>query len=108
MKNNPEMEPMKYTRTARAERIGERPQLETMIGRGLALLVASACFVIVAVSAFAIPGFTQFQDLNTIFNVPLWHSNSLWTDNERDVGKRLGWPEESRTTTLASYRLYAK
>jgi hypothetical protein len=65
-------------------------------------------FVAATPHLHAIPGFTKFQDLNTVFNVPLWQSESLWTENERDVGKRLGWPEESRTTTLASYRLYAK
>ncbi|MBI5683786.1 MAG: C39 family peptidase [Verrucomicrobia bacterium] len=46
--------------------------------------------------------------MNRVFGLPLWQSDSLWTDNERDAGKRLGWPEESRTATLASYRLYAK
>lgn len=56
----------------------------------------------------AIPGFTKFQDLNQAFNVPLWQGDSLWTENEREVAQRLGWPEESRTSTLGSYRLYPK
>jgi hypothetical protein len=56
----------------------------------------------------AAPGIAKFQDLNRVFGLSLWQSDLLWTDNERDVGKRLGWPEESRTATLASYRLYAK
>jgi hypothetical protein len=68
-----------------------------------------ACLAVVCASAWAAaPGAAKFHDLNKAFNLPLWQSESLWTDNERDVGKRLGWPEESRTTTLASYRLYPK
>ncbi|MBI5397044.1 MAG: hypothetical protein HZA91_17235 [Verrucomicrobia bacterium] len=71
-------------------------------------VILLCAFAAVAPSSRAVPGFTKFQDLNTVFNVPLWQSESLWTENEREVGKRLGWPEESRTTTLASYRLYPK
>lgn len=72
------------------------------------LFVSFVCFVVFSVPARAVPGFTKFQDLNTAFNLPLWQSESLWTENEREAGKRLGWPEESRTTTLASYRHYPK
>ncbi|MFA6560478.1 MAG: hypothetical protein WCV00_01055 [Verrucomicrobiia bacterium] len=101
---------MRHTNTAKTVKT---PQLEIMTSRatagGLALLVTLACFMIVVVSTWAaLPGVARFQNLNTVFGSPLWQSDSLWTDNERDVGKRLGWPEESRTTTLASYRLYAK
>ena len=53
-------------------------------------------------------GLIQFQNINTAFGLSLWQGESLWTDNERDVAKRLAWPEESRTATLASYRLYPK
>ena len=59
-------------------------------------------------SSWAAAGVIKFQDINTALGVALWQSESLWTENERDVGKRLAWPEESRTTTLASYRLYPK
>ncbi|MCX7824567.1 MAG: hypothetical protein N2689_03315 [Verrucomicrobiae bacterium] len=75
---------------------------------GFVLFVHLVCFVVASASALAIPGFTKFQDLNTAFGVPLWQGDSLWTENERDVAKRLGWPEESRTSTLGSYRLYPK
>jgi hypothetical protein len=80
------------------------------LGLGHSLVIGHLALVIslCAPSSHAIPGFTKFQDLNTAFNLPLWQSESLWTENERDVGRRLGWPEESRTTTLASYRSYPK
>jgi len=71
-------------------------------------LVSLCALMALAVSVRAVPGAAKFQDLNTAFGLPLWQSDSLWTANERDVGKQLRWPEESRTTTLGSYRLYPK
>ena len=59
-------------------------------------------------SAAAVTGLNQFQNINTALGLSLLQSESLWTENERDVGKRLAWPEESRTATLGSYRLYPK
>lgn len=35
-------------------------------------------------------------------------SGSLWEENAADVAQRLHWPQESKTSTLGSYRLYAK
>jgi hypothetical protein len=61
-----------------------------------------------AMSSSAVTGLIKFQNVNTALGLSLWQSESLWTENERDVGKRLAWPEESRTATLASYRLYPK
>lgn len=74
----------------------------------LVCLLPLACLVMASAATGAAAKAVKFQDLNTVFGLPLWPSDSLWTTNERDVGKQLGWPEESRTTTLASYRLYAK
>jgi hypothetical protein len=37
----------------------------------------------------------------TLFQAP-----SLWDEDAEAVAKRLGWPEESRTSTQSSYRLY--
>ncbi|MCX6910276.1 MAG: hypothetical protein NTY01_19835 [Verrucomicrobia bacterium] len=71
-------------------------------------LVGLCALMALADSVLAVPGGAKFQNLNTAFGVPLWQSELLWAENERDVGKRLAWPEESRTTTLGSYRLYPK
>ncbi len=54
-------------------------------------------FVAATPHLHAIPGFTKFQDLNTAFCVPPWQSESLWTESERDVGKRLASPRTGRT-----------
>jgi hypothetical protein len=75
---------------------------------GFVLFVHFVCFVVASASVLALPGAIQFKNLDTAFGLSLWQTESLWTDNERDVAKRLAWPEESRTTTLASYRLYPK
>ncbi|MFZ2640050.1 MAG: hypothetical protein WA117_03605 [Verrucomicrobiia bacterium] len=103
---------MKHTRTAGGVGFGEISRSETIAYHDMAvrraLLASFVCLVIVSASTWAAPGVVRFQNLNTVFGLPLWQSESLWTANERDVGKQLGWPEESRTTTLASYRLYAK
>jgi hypothetical protein len=39
-------------------------------------------------------------------NVTLFKDASLWKEDDVAVGARLGWPEESRTSTQSSYRLY--
>jgi hypothetical protein len=74
----------------------------------LVFLLPLACLVMTSAATWAATKVVRFQDLNTVFGLTLWPGDSLWTANERDVGKQLGWPEESRTTTLASYRLYPK
>ncbi len=51
---------------------------------------------------------TTFQGLNQALEIPLFQDDNLWDDDEKEVAKRIGWPEESRTDTIASYRLYAK
>ena len=77
------------------------------LGIGHWPLVILLC-ALAAVSSAAVTGLIQFQNINTALGLSLWQSESLWTENERDVGKRLAWPEESRTATLGSYRLYPK
>jgi hypothetical protein len=74
----------------------------------LVCLLPLACLLMTSAAGGAAARAVKFQDLNTVFGLPLWPGDSLWTANERDVGKQLGWPEESRTTTLASYRLYPR
>lgn len=47
------------------------------------------------------------KQLNDTFQIPLFTDTNLWTDNGADVANRLKWPQESQTSTDASYRLYA-
>jgi len=44
--------------------------------------------------------------VNRIFGIDLFKDPSLWDEDDIFVAKRLGWPEESRTFTQSSYRLY--
>jgi hypothetical protein len=44
--------------------------------------------------------------VNKAFAVTLFQDPSLWKEDDGLVAKRLGWPEESRTSTQSSYRLY--
>jgi hypothetical protein len=48
----------------------------------------------------------NIDKVNRIFGIPLFKDPSLWDDAAAFVAKRLGWPEESRTTLQSSYRLY--
>ena len=47
-----------------------------------------------------------FEDLNAAFGIPLWADDNLWGDEAAEVGRRLGWPQESLTTTDSSFRKY--
>ncbi|TSA29396.1 MAG: hypothetical protein D4R65_15280 [Verrucomicrobiaceae bacterium] len=49
-----------------------------------------------------------FEELNTAFGIPLWTDDNLWDDDAAETAKRLGWPEESLTTTDSSYRKYPR
>jgi Peptidase_C39 like family len=44
--------------------------------------------------------------VNRAFGVSVFKDSSLWDEDEAAVAKRLDWPEESRTSTQSSYRLY--
>ncbi len=103
---------MKHIKTARGARLEKTLQLGTTsrchAASWRAFFASLVCFTMVSGPAWAAMGIIKFQNLNTAFGLPLWQSESLWTANEGDVGKQLGWPEESRTTAQASYRLYAK
>jgi len=48
-----------------------------------------------------------FEELNAIFAIPLWADENLWDDDASVVAARLGWPEESKSSTDSSYRKYA-
>jgi hypothetical protein len=44
--------------------------------------------------------------VNRTLGVAMFKDPSLWDEDDIFVAKRLGWPEESRTTSQSSYRLY--
>jgi len=46
------------------------------------------------------------DNVNRAFGITMFQSPSLWDENDIFVAKRLGWPEESRTFSQSSYRLY--
>lgn len=64
-----------------------------------------------AAAVLSIPGaFAQtpdFAGLNDAFGIPVWADDNLWDDADAAAGARLQWPLESRTSSDASYRLYA-
>ncbi|MEI6072632.1 MAG: hypothetical protein WCS31_12620 [Verrucomicrobiae bacterium] len=47
-----------------------------------------------------------FEDLNATFGIPIWADDNLWDDEAAETAKRLGWPEESKTSTDSSFRKY--
>ena len=49
---------------------------------------------------------TGWMLLNDLFGAPIWSDYYLWDDPPEEVAKRLNLPEESRTSTMASYRAY--
>jgi hypothetical protein len=46
--------------------------------------------------------------LNKTFGIELFADTDLWLDDAAAAAGRLGWPQESKTDTQSSYRLYAK
>ena len=46
------------------------------------------------------------EKIDKAFGVTLFADPLLWKEDDGVVAKRLGWPEESRTSTNSSYRLY--
>jgi hypothetical protein len=44
--------------------------------------------------------------VNRIMGLPLFKEPSLWNEDSPVVAGRVGWPQESRTSTQSSYRLY--
>jgi len=44
--------------------------------------------------------------VNRLFGITMFQAPSLWDEDDIFVAKRLGWPEESRTLSQSSYRLY--
>ena len=44
--------------------------------------------------------------VNRALGITMFQSPALWDEDDISVAKRLGWPEESRTSSQSSYRLY--
>ncbi len=57
--------------------------------------------------AGAVAQMPDFPALNEVFGAPVWGDDNLWNDGDASVGRRLGWPAESRTSSDSSYRFYA-
>jgi hypothetical protein len=61
-----------------------------------------------------LPNFNAPQDnsplnvdkVNRVLGITMFKDPLLWEEDDRAVAQRLGWPEESRTSTQSSYRLY--
>jgi len=64
-------------------------------------------FIILLFFSFLQSQEVTFDSLNKALELPLFQDDNLWDDDEKAVAERLKWPQESRTDTLASYRLYA-
>jgi len=82
----------------------------------LLLLIALSAPSCVLASDDNLPNFNAPVDsaplnvdkVNKYFGVTIFKDPSLWTEDDASVAKRLGWPEESRTSSQSSYRLYPK
>jgi hypothetical protein len=78
-------------------------------------LIGCVCPVFCAIGDDdTLPNFNAPQDntplnidkVNRAFGITMFKAPSLWDEDDIFVGKRLGWPEESRTSTQSSFRLY--
>jgi hypothetical protein len=47
-----------------------------------------------------------FEEVNAAFGIPLWADDNLWGNEAAETARRLGWPQESLTTTDSSFRKY--
>jgi hypothetical protein len=65
-------------------------------------------FTMISLLAAGIPTLcaATFEEMNAVFGAPLWIDENLWDDPADDVAARLGWPQESKTSTDSSFRKY--
>ncbi len=70
-------------------------------------LALSLCLCNAAVFAVPPARVPSVTDMNTAFGIPLWQDESLWDDADTAAAARLHWPQQSRTATQSSFRLYA-
>jgi hypothetical protein len=50
----------------------------------------------------------SFTEVNEAMGLPLFSATDFWSEEIETVAKRLRWPQESQTSTSASYRLYPR
>jgi hypothetical protein len=62
------------------------------------------CFLAASLSAADV----TVEQVNKSLGLELFADTNLWDDDAKAVAERLAWPQESETTTDASYRLYPK
>jgi len=73
------------------------------------LLPSLVCLVVLSVcGALGQNDSVTYQQLNELLGIPLWADDNIWDDSDAEAAKRLGWPLEGRTSTLASYRFYPR
>lgn len=48
----------------------------------------------------------DYKRLNALLDLELWVDADLWDDPDHAVAQRLGWPQESKTSTQSSFRKY--
>jgi hypothetical protein len=48
------------------------------------------------------------EKVNRTMGVPMFKTDSLWTEDDAIVARRLGWPQESQTKRQSSFRLYSE
>lgn len=72
----------------------------------ITLLLLILPFALFAQDPGTIPEPT-WEEMNGILGAPVLSEKNLWEEDVADVGTRLKWPQESKTKTLCSYRLYA-
>jgi len=55
------------------------------------------------------PAFSiTYEEMNTIFGIPIWADDNLWDDNADVVAARLDWPKEPTTVVDPCYRKFPK
>ncbi len=70
------------------------------------MLIRIFSIILFAVGSLSQVAAATFEELNAAFSIPLWADDNLWDDDVSVVATRLGWPEESKTSTDSSYRKY--
>ncbi len=50
----------------------------------------------------------DYAQLNDLLGIELWSDANLWDDAPQEVAYRLNWPQESKTKSQSSFRVYFK
>lgn len=65
----------------------------------------TASLMLIACISFSTNAAT-FEELNGVFGIPVWADDNLWDDEAPVAAQRLGWEQESATSTDSSFRKY--